>query len=73
MNKRDLTDLIAKRSKIKKSKAAEQVSRMVHEIISTLRAGQPATLPGLGHFEPGPTPKFRFEQREPDEKSSTDL
>lgn len=60
MMKRALTELLVQRSKMKKSKAAEEVSRMVHEILRTTRSGQCAPLPGLGHFEPGPTPTFKF-------------
>jgi hypothetical protein len=35
---------------------------MVHDILRTLRRGEAATLPGLGRFEPGPTPKFYFDE-----------
>ncbi len=59
MKKRDLTDLIASRTNMPKSAAAEQVHRLVHDILDSLRKGQPAELPGLGRFEPGQTPIFR--------------
>lgn len=61
MTTRALTDLLAKRAKVQRSTAAEQVNRMVHEILTTLRQGESARLPGLGRFEPGPQPRFRFE------------
>ncbi|HBY60907.1 MAG TPA: integration host factor subunit alpha, partial [Solibacterales bacterium] len=46
MKKRDLTDLIASRTNMPKSAAAEQVHRLVHDILDSLRKGQPAELPG---------------------------
>ncbi len=61
MTTRALTDLLAKKAKVQRSTAAEQVNRMVHDILKSLRQGEPARLPGLGRFEPGPQPKFRFE------------
>lgn len=71
MTRHDLTDLLAQRSRIKKSKAAEEVGRMVHEILRTLRNGKSAPLPGLGRFEPGPTPTFKFEKGGSDEGKNT--
>lgn len=72
MTRHDLTDLLAKRSSIKKSRAAEEVSRMVHGILTTLRKGESARLPGLGRFEPGPTPTFKFEKGGSDGGKNTD-
>jgi hypothetical protein len=62
MTTRALTDLLAKKARLRRSTAAEQVHRMVHDILRTLRRGEAATLPGLGRFEPGPTPKFYFDE-----------
>ena len=62
MTTRALTDLLAKKARVRRSAAAEQVNRIVHDILKTLRQGEPARLPGLGRFEPGPTPKFYFEE-----------
>lgn len=68
---RDLTDLVAKRSRIGKSEAAEEVGQMVHQILQSLKNGQPAAIPGLGRFEPGTTPKFKFEKKTRRENRTT--
>lgn len=53
MKKADLTRRLAKQSKLTRAAAADQVDRVVHDILERLRKNQPATLPGLGTFSPG--------------------
>jgi len=61
MKKQDIASRLARRSGVSKAAAADQLDRLVHDILSKLRKGQPASLPGLGTFLPGPRPGFRFE------------
>lgn len=48
MNKRDLAARLARSSGLPKAAAADQVDRVVNEILLRLRRGEPARLPGLG-------------------------
>jgi nucleoid DNA-binding protein len=52
---------LAKRSRISQAAAADQVDRIVYEILFKLRHGEPARIPGLGIFAPGK--EFRPEGR----------
>lgn len=47
------------------TQAADQLNRAVVHILKQLRKGESVALPGLGQFEPGPTPTFRFEKSSP--------
>ncbi|MGE5487233.1 MAG: HU family DNA-binding protein [bacterium] len=48
MDKRDLAARLARASGVPKATAADQVDRVVNEILLRLRRGEPARLPGLG-------------------------
>jgi nucleoid DNA-binding protein len=61
MKKNDLAEQLAKQAGVSKPDAADQLGRLVHEILRSLRKGQPASLPGLGTFFPGQKPAFKFE------------
>ena len=61
MNKADLATKLAKQTHLSEAEAADQLDRVVHEIILNLRKGKPARLPGLGSFRPGEKWKFRFD------------
>jgi nucleoid DNA-binding protein len=41
--------------------AADQLDKLVDDVIARLRRGQPARIPGLGAFPPGDRHKFHFE------------
>ena len=41
--------------------SSPELDRLVHQIVSNLRRGQPVRLPGLGSFSPGEKWKFRFD------------
>ena len=53
MKKEDLTNEIARCSKISRAAAADQLDRMVGEILQRVRRGEPAEIPGLGILRPG--------------------
>lgn len=61
MKKQDLAAKLARQAKLSKAAAADQLDRLVHEILRKLRNGEPVALPGLGRFVPGPKPSFLFE------------
>lgn len=53
MKKDDLMREIALKAKLSRADAADQLDRVVHEILQRVRKGQSATLPGLGSFIAG--------------------
>ena len=65
MNKSDLAARLAKQTRSSKEEAADQLDRVVHEIIFNLRKGQPAPFPGLGSFRPGEKWRFQFDAEAP--------
>ena len=70
MRKNQLAKSLARRAGVTKAEAADQLDRVVHQILSDLRKGQPAPLPGLGHFEPGKTLRFEFDKNNKPEEST---
>jgi nucleoid DNA-binding protein len=65
MKKTDLAGRLAQRRHITKAEAADQLDGVVHRILRKLRAGKPATLPGLGILSPGKTPKLTTTKKPP--------
>jgi hypothetical protein len=65
MKKDELAAKLAKQERLTHAAAADQLDRVVHEILSKLRRGEPAPLPGLGKFVPGVEPAFEFENGVP--------
>lgn len=63
--RKTLLTRLARQSGVTKAQAADQLDRVVHQILTNLRNGRPAELPGLGQFQPGQTWKFTFENKEP--------
>ena len=63
MKKKQIAKRLAKRSGISSAQAADQLDRVVHEILSQLRGGRAAPLPGLGTFLPGAKWEFQFEKK----------
>jgi len=61
MTKSEFAARLAKQNGSSKAEAADQLDRVVHEIILKLRKGQPATFPGLGNFSPGERWRFQFD------------
>jgi nucleoid DNA-binding protein len=62
MKKPQIAKRLAKRSGVSSAEAADQLDRVVNEILSNLRNGQAVPLPGLGTFVPGRTWEFQFEK-----------
>ena len=54
---------LAELSQSTPGKAADNLDKVVHRIVQQLRDGQPADVPGLGKFEPGPSPRFHPENQ----------
>lgn len=63
MDKDDLASRLARRTRSSKAAAADEVDRVVHQILAKLRRGERAPLPGLGTFLPGQKPGFEFEAK----------
>ena len=61
MNKSDLAKRLSRQTRLSKAEAADEVDRVIHQIIVDLRKGQPARFPGLGSFKPGDKWKFQFD------------
>jgi nucleoid DNA-binding protein len=66
MKKEQLARQLAKESGITPAAAADQVDRIVTDILKRVRKGQTASLPGLGTFRPGHNEEFRLERSSPD-------
>jgi nucleoid DNA-binding protein len=63
MRKIQLAGRLARQSGVTKAEAADRLDRVVHQIVTKLRKGESANLPGLGHFLPAKAPgeKWIFE------------
>jgi nucleoid DNA-binding protein len=61
MNKSDLAKRLSKQKRLSKAEAADELDRVVHQILLNLRKGRPAQFPGLGSFKPGEKWQFQFE------------
>jgi len=61
MKKEQLARQLAKESRISPAAAADQVDRVVTDILMRIRKGEAANLPGLGTFSASPTQDFRFD------------
>ena len=68
MKKSQIAKKLARRSGVSKAEAADQLDRVVHKILSSLRHGQSAPLPGLGTFVPGKSWDFHFDDSQETEK-----
>jgi hypothetical protein len=62
MKREQLARRLARESGITPAAAADQLDRILNDILKRVRRGQSASLPGLGTFWPGPQPEFYFEQ-----------
>ena len=63
MTKFDLAKGLARQTRLSRAEAADRLDRLLHQIVSNLRQGKPAHLPGLGSFSPGETWRFRFDSQ----------
>jgi len=62
MKKEQLAKQLAKESGITPGAAADQVDRIVVDILKRVRKGQSASLPGLGTFRPDRKEEVRFDR-----------
>lgn len=60
MNKTDFAKFLARRSRLSTAAAADQLDRIVHDILTQLRKGKPVSLPGLGQLTPSGKAGFEF-------------
>jgi Bacterial DNA-binding protein len=61
MKKDQIARRLAKEAKISTAAAADQLDRIVSDILKRLRRGKSASIPGLGWFRAGRGQDFRFE------------
>ena len=52
MRKPDIAKQLARRSRVSQGEAADRLDVIFQKIVSDLRKGREASLPGLGKFEP---------------------
>ena len=62
---------LAELSQSTPGKAADNLDKVVHGIVKQLRDGQPASVPGLGKFEPGPSTRFSPEKQNANSRNTT--
>jgi nucleoid DNA-binding protein len=62
MKKPDIAKRLARESGITQGRAADQLDGVVNRILSDLRKGQDAPLPGLGKFTVGPKGMLGFKR-----------
>jgi len=65
MKKPEIAKRLAKQVGVSNAEAADQLDRVVHDILSKLRKGKTASFPGMGHFTPGPKGSFQFKKEKP--------
>ena len=61
MKKQQLARRLAKESHISTAAAADQLDRVLHDILKRIRGGQSASFPGLGTFRPDRKSGFEFD------------
>jgi hypothetical protein len=61
MKREEVAKQLARESKISNAQAADQLDRIVSDLLARVRKGQSASLPGLGTFRPGGEEDFQFE------------
>jgi nucleoid DNA-binding protein len=62
MKKPDIAKRLASRAGVSRAEAADHLDRVVQQILSSLRHGKQASLPGLGTFVSGPDGTIHFER-----------
>ena len=65
MRKPEIAKRLARQSGVSSAEAADQLDRVVHQILSKLRRGKTAPFPGLGQFTPGPKGSYQFQKEKP--------
>ena len=62
MKKPEIAKSMARRAGVTEGEAADRVDRVVRQVLSRLRKGRDAELPGLGRFTNGPDGRLAFER-----------
>ena len=62
MRKPEIAKDMARQSGVTVAEAADRLDGVVHDILSRLRSGMSASLPGLGRFRAGADGKVKFER-----------
>jgi len=62
MKKPDIAKRMARRAGVSQAEAADELDRIVRQILSDLRAGKEAALPGLGRFTQSPGGRVAFQR-----------
>ena len=65
MKKPEIAKRLARQSGVSSAEAADQLDRVVNQILSKLRQGKPAPFPGLGQFTIGPKGSYQFQKEKP--------
>jgi nucleoid DNA-binding protein len=65
MKKQDIADRLARKTRLSRAAAADRLDRLIHDILSELKRGNPVALPGLGTFTPGKKLGFEFHTGRP--------
>ncbi len=65
MKKEQLARQLARESHVSPAAAADQLDRIVSDLLMRVRRGQAASLPGLGTFRPGSQKEFQFDRDQP--------
>ena len=64
MKKTEIAKRMARRSGVSEAEAADQLDRVVYQILDKLRRGKEAPLPGLGRFHVGRNGKISFQRED---------
>ena len=54
MKRKDLARELAERNLLTEGEAEDQLDRLMHKIVRSLRQGRPAKMPGIGKLTPKP-------------------
>jgi nucleoid DNA-binding protein len=60
MNKEELARKLAHSAQVTPAEAADQLDGVLHDILTKLRQGKPASLPGFGKLVPDAANRIRF-------------
>ena len=63
MKKPDIAKRMARQAGVSQAEAADRLDRAVHQILSNLRQGKQASLPGLGTFTQRPDGQVSFQRQ----------
>ena len=63
MRKTEIAKRLARQSGLSNAEAADQLDRVVNQILAKLRQGKPARFPGLGQFTLGPKGSLQFKPK----------